>query len=389
MRDVWIRGAAMTRFGRQPERSGRDLAEEAVRTALADAGLETHDVRAAFVGNAAEGLISGQESVRAQVVLRRTGLMGVPMINVDNGCATGSTALHLAWQAVAGGIHDCVLVLGWEKMTHEDRSRSLRALNATADLSDLKEWFGDRSSGQSVFAELFGLFADGCGRDRYSADGLALVTAKNLRNGSLNPCARFTREISAEEILAAPRMAGRLTMPMCARLSDGAACLVLGASGVRSRSRGVRVVASALASGRGDDLRRPTALQRATCEAYEAAGVGIEDMDVLEVHDATAVAELALYEELGLCAAGDSERLLRDGVTCLGGRRPVNPSGGMLARGHPMGATGTAQVVELAWQLQGRCGPRQVPGARLGLAQNMGGWVGCDAAACAIHVLQA
>jgi len=387
MRDVWIRGVSMTRFGKHLERSGRELAEEAVRGALRDADVEAHHIQAAFSGNAAEGLMSGQESIRAQVVLRGTGLMGVPMVNVDNGCATASTALHLGWQAVAGGVHDWVLVLGWEKLCGEDAARPLVALNATTDLTELAEVFGEGPR-RSAFLDLYGAFAGGNGQDRFSRESLALVSVKNHLHGALNPCARYPRTVTLEEVLASRPLVGPLTLLMCSMLSDGAACLVLSSTPPPLGEPGVRIAAAALASGRGDDLRRPTAVQRAAREAAETAGMGLEDMDVLELHDATSVAELALYEEVGLCAGGDAERLLHDRVTWLGGRQPVNPSGGLLARGHPMGATGLAQVLELTLQLQGRCGPRQVPGARLALAENTGGWVGSDAAACCIHVLE-
>jgi acetyl-CoA acetyltransferase len=390
MRDVWIRGVGMTRFGRHLDRSGRELAEEAVRNALRDADLEPHDVQYAVVGNAADGLMSGQESIRAQVVLRRTGLMGVPMVNVENGCATGSTALHVAWQAVASGMHDCVLVLGWEKLCNEDRSIPLRALNASTDLGELAEVFGaEPGPDRSAYADLYASFAAGDGQDRFTREDLALVSVKNHQHGALNPCARYPQPVTVEEVLSSGRKAGTLTTLMCAQLSDGAAALVLSASGVPTGAGpSVRIAASVLASGRGDDLRRPTAVQRAVRQATEEAGVGLEDMDLVELHDGTAVAELGLYEELGICPPGEAERLVRDRVTWLGGRLPVNTSGGLLARGHPMGATGAAQAIELVWQLQGRCGRRQVPAARLGLAHNFGGWVGTDAAACAVHILQ-
>jgi acetyl-CoA acetyltransferase len=389
MRDVWIRGVSMTRFGKHLERTGRELAEEAVRSALRDADIEPHNVQAAFVGNAADGLMSGQESIRAQVALRHTGLMGVPLVNVENGCATASTALHLGWQAVAGGMHDWVLVLGWEKLCSEDRARPLLALNASTDLTELTEVFGgDGGQRQSAFLALYGAFAAGNGEDRFSRESLAMVSVKNHQHGALNPCARYPRTVTQEEVLASRQVSGPLTLLMCSMLSDGAACLLLSASPPAPGEPGVRIAASALASGRGDDLRRPTAVQRAVREAADTAGMGLEDMDVVELHDATSVAELALYEELGLCPRGDAERLVSDRVTWLGGRVPVNTSGGLLARGHPMGATGLAQVVELTLQLQGRCGARQVPGARLGLAENAGGWVGSDAAACCIHVLE-
>ncbi len=187
----------MTRFGKHLERSGRDLAEEAVSTVFQDADLEPHHVQAAFVGNAADGLMSGQESIRAQVVLRRTGLMGVPLVNVENGCATASTALHLGWQAVAGGMHDCVLVLGWEKLCHEDRMRPLIALNASTDLSELAEYWSDgQNRDHSAFVGLYGAFASGSGQDRFSSESLGLVSVKNHEHGALNPCARYPRQVT-------------------------------------------------------------------------------------------------------------------------------------------------------------------------------------------------
>jgi acetyl-CoA acetyltransferase len=389
MRDVWIRGAAMTPFGKHPERSGRELVEEALGAALADAGLQAGDVQAAYVGNAAAGLMSGQESIRAQVVLRRTPLMGVPMVNVENACASSSTALHLGWQAVAGGMHDCVVVIGYEKLYDPDRSKAVHALNASIDLTDLADVFSTSAQERAIFMDLFGAYSDGRGRDRFEPDVLALVSVKSHLNGSLNPCAQYQREVTVEEVLGSRQVAGPLTVLMCAALSDGAACLVLCAPGFRSgRGRGVKIAASVLASGRGDDMRQATAVERAVREAAAAAGAGLEDVDVIELHDATSVAELRLYEEMGLCGEGEAERLVQERVTWLGGKLPVNPSGGMISRGHPMGATGAAQVVELTWQLQGRCAGRQVPAPRLALAQNNGGWVGSDSAVCCVHILQ-
>jgi acetyl-CoA acetyltransferase len=390
MRSVVIRGAAMTPFGKHPERSGRDLVEEALGAALADAGLQVGDVQAAFVGNAASGLMSGQESIRAQVVLRRTGLMGVPMVNVENACASSSTALHLGWQAVRSSMYDCVVVIGYEKLYDADRARAVQALNASIDLTELADLF-NRGAGpeRAIFMDLFGAWSDGRGRDRFDSDVLALVSVKSHLNGSLNPCAQYQQELTVEQVLGSRQVAGPLTVLMCAALSDGAACLVLCAPGFRGgRGRGVKIAASVMVSGRGDDLRQLTAGQRAIRDAETAAGAGVEDVDVIELHDATSIAELALYEELGLCGVGEAGRLVRDRVTWLGGKVPVNPSGGMISRGHPIGATGAAQVVELTWQLQGRCGSRQVPSARLALAQNQGGWVGTDTAACCVHMLQ-
>jgi acetyl-CoA acetyltransferase len=392
---VWIRGAAMTRFGRHLERSARDLVEEAVSEALADAEIEPRDVQAVYVGNAVSGLMSGQESIRGQVVLRRTGLLGVPIVNVENACASSSTALHLGWQAVASGMYDRVAVVGYEKLYDADKAKSFRAFNAAMDLAELEQRFGSGAGqGRSVFMDLYAsFFAEGgdgsITESSIDAEALALVSVKNHHHGALNPFSQYRDEVTVEQVLSSRRVAGPLTLLMCSPLSDGAACLMLTGQGATGgRSGGVRIVASVLTSGRGDDLTRATAVERAAGSACETAGVGPPDLDVVELHDATAIAELHLYEELGLCQPGDAERLVRDRVTWLGGQLPVNPSGGLLSRGHPIGATGAAQIVELTWQLEGRCGERQVADARLALAQNAGGWIGTDAAACAVHVLQ-
>jgi acetyl-CoA acetyltransferase len=372
----------MTRFGKHLDRTARDLVEEAVAGALAAAEIEPSAVEAAFVGNAVAGLMSGQESIRGQVVLRNTGVRAVPIVNVENACASSSTALHLGWQAVSAGVYDPVLVAGFEKLYDEDRTKSLRAFNASMDLDELRERFGaDAGTDRSVFMDLYAETSP----DDVDTEALALVAVKNRHHGSMNELAQFQEQTTVEEVLSSRPVAGPLTVSMCARLCDGAAAVVLGSE--RLGGGRVRIAASALVSGRVDDAEMSPAETRAVGQAYELAGLGPDDLDLVELHDATAVAELELYEKLGLCGPGDAPRLVRDRVTWLGGALPVNASGGLLARGHPIGATGVAQVVELAWQLDGRCGARQVPGARVGLAQNAGGHVGTDAAACAVHVL--
>jgi acetyl-CoA acetyltransferase len=391
MRDVWIRGVGMTRFARHLERGARDLVEEAVTAALRDAEVDPRDVRATYVGNAAAGLTTGQECIRGQVVLRRTPLMGAPIVNVENAEASSSTALHLAWQAVAGGVHDVVAVVGFEKLDHRDRRRSDRAINATMDLEEVADIFGPGAGRErNVHVDVLAASSSSDGRHRFDRELLARVAVKNRRHGSLNPCAYQQREVSVEEVLSSPVVGGALTRLMCAPLSDGAACLVLCAGRFTgARAGGVRMAASVLSSGRGDDMRRRFSVGLTARQAYEMAGVGPDELDLVELYDATAVSELYLYGELGLCREDEVDRFVRDGVTALGGRLPVNPSGGLLSRGQAIGATGVAQVVELAMQLEGRCGPRQVPSARLALAENTGGWLGSDVAACCVHVLQA
>lgn len=391
MRDVWIRGAGMTRFARQVGRGARELVEEAVGAALRDAEVDPRRVRAAYVGNAAAGLMTGQECIRGQVVLRRTPLMGVPILNVENACASSSTALHLGWQAVAGGLYDCVAVVGFEKIDHRDRGKVDLAVNATMDLAEVDEIWGPGAGRErNVYVDVLAAAADEEGRERFDRDLLGLVAVKNRRHGARNPCAHHQEEVTLAQVLDAPVVGGAITRLMCAPMTDGAACLVLCAGGFGgARSGGARIAASVLSSGRGDDMRRRFSVGLAARQAYDMAGVSPAELDVVELYDVTAVSELYLYTELGLCRDAEVERFVRDGVTAVGGRLPVNPSGGLLARGHAIGATGLAQLVELTRQLEGRCGSRQVPGARLALAENTGGWVGSDVAACCIHLLQA
>jgi acetyl-CoA acetyltransferase len=379
----------MTRFGKHPDRSARDLVEEAVAAALQDAELAARSVGAVYVGNALEGAMSGQQAMRAPVVLRRTGLMGVPILCVENAEASGSTALHLAWQSVAYGIHDCVVALGYEKVDHVDRARTRRAVNSCMDLGEAAEMFGADSTAQPGLAmRISGAFSSGDGRLRFEPEPLAMVAVKNRQHGSLNPCAYLQEPVTLEQVRTSRPFTGVLTRLMLPSLSDGAACVVLCSDDFsRGRRPAAAIAASVLRSGRGDDLNVWGMTRRLARRAYEMAGIGPDDVGVAEVHDFSPVSELWAYVQLGFCPDDEPERLVLDGVTWLGGRMPVNPSGGLIARGHPYGATGIAQVVEVAMQLEGRCGPRQVPGARVGLAQSCGGWIGSDFGAEIIHIL--
>jgi acetyl-CoA acetyltransferase len=387
MRTVRIQGGWVTQFGRQADRSARELVEEAVSEALRRAEVGVGDIQAVYVGNSLGGLMTGQEAVRAQVVLRQTGLMGLPMVNVENLCASSSTALHLGWQAVAAGLYDRVAVVGYEKLFGQDQEpgKAYRALAAGMDIGEMAEMhLPERGGPTNPFITLFGAVSNGDGSQRFETRSLAMVALKNREHAALNPLGLHRSAPTLEDILASRQVSGGLTRMMCASLCDGAACIILSGS----RGAGVRITASVLMSGRGDDLSRQGSGVAAPLRAYDTAGVGPEDLDVVEVLDSTATAELLAYSKLGLCQRGEEERLLSSGATRLGGRRPVNPSGGLLGRGHPIGATGVAQVVELADQLRGSCGLRQVPGARVGLAQIEAGWVGSDGAAHTIHILQ-
>src|SRR5712692_4569696 len=403
MQKVRVVGAGMTRFGKYLDRGMRDLAEEAVRNAVQDASLDIQEIQAAYVSNSVAGLITGQEAIRGQVVLRHTGLMGVPIVNVENACASASTAFHLAWMAVASGMYKCVLALGVEKLSDPDKAKSLRAFNSAVDVSELAEIekrLGRSSEGtsdRSLFMDLYLSMLNSGASDSQGAVGgitreqMALVSVKNHYHGSLNPYAQYREEVTLEQVLQSRRVVGPLTVLMCSALGDGAAAVLI-ASDEFARSKGLkgpRVDASVLVSGRRDDRTMAPSIRRASTQAYEMAGMGPEDIDLAEVHDAVAPAEITIYEDLRFCAPGDGPKLLEDRVTWLGGKLPINTSGGLLARGHPIGATGLGQIVEVVWQLQGKAGRRQVENCKVGLTQNGGGHIGFDLAAMAVHLFSA
>jgi acetyl-CoA acetyltransferase len=385
-REVVVAGVGMTRFARQPESTLKELTGEAVAGALQDAQLPLKAVEAAFFANAIGGSITGQEMIAGQVALRALGVEGIPIVNVENACASGSTALHLGWQAVAAGAADCVLCVGVEKMSHPDKRVTFEAIGRAVDVEQILDGEDPDQGSRSYFMDLYA----GQARRRMEASDvsqadLAAVVVKNRAHGALNPRAQFTQAITLEQVLEAREIVWPLTLPMCSPVSDGAAAVLLVARDPSRPTAGreVRIAASVLASGSGGD-----STARASSKAYALAGVGPEDLDLVELHDAAAPAELSIYESLGLAAAGDGARLIRDGSTRLGSALPVNPSGGLLSKGHPIGATGLAQAFEVVTQLRGEAGDRQVDGARWALAQNGGGWIDDDNAAVAIHIFE-
>ncbi|KAA0236270.1 MAG: thiolase family protein [Actinobacteria bacterium] len=402
-----VAGVGMTPFGKHLERGLKSIGAEAVTAALADAGIEGADLDAAYVGNAAAGLVTGQESIRGQVILRSVGLGKLPVVNVENACASASTALHQASAMVSAGLYDCVLALGVEKLYHEDKKKSFGAFSGAVDVEFLQAFMtamqksaqagGAKSASEgagekrSMFMDIYAAVAR-AHMDMYgtTVEQFAAVSAKNSRHGHLNPRAQFREELTVSEVLAAPMIAEPLTRPMCSPIGDGAAAVVL-VSEDRARDLGiskpVRIRSSVLHSGWDHGMDEEDAAGLCVREAYEEAGVGPADLSVVECHDATAPAEVLAYESLGLCSKGEGGKLVEAGDTSLGGRIPVNTSGGLLRKGHPVGATGIAQIVELTEQLQGRSGDRQVEGANVGLAHNGGGTIGTDVAAMCVTIL--
>jgi acetyl-CoA acetyltransferase len=298
------------------------------------------------------------------------------LINIENACASGGSALNLAFEAVAGGRAEVVLVVGAEQLNHKDRARPFNALRGSTDIEEIGESEPDAMASNSILMDYYAGEAQNF-LDRYkaSASDFALVAVKNRKHAAENPLAHLRAPQTVEEVLAARMIVSPLTLPMCSPITDGAAALIVCSEAYGRRLKGdlVELAASTVAAqGKGAD-RSPVI--GASVAAYREAGVGPDDLDLIELHDAAAPAELLQYAEIGICEEGQAHHLLRSGATALGGKLPINVSGGLLSRGHPLGATGCAQVVELYLQLCGRAGKRQVENARIGLAINGGGWL--------------
>ena len=380
---AYIIGSAGTRCGRFPGATVASLAIEALDGALADAGIDTDEVEAIFFSNALSGLLTGQECVRGQVALRHSRYGGIPTVNVENACASGSTALHLACMAIDSGTYETVAVVGSEKMSDPDRGRPLRALAGAADVDQLADAPEDHSVFMDSYAERARRRIE---RDGWKPADFAEVVVKNRRHATHNAGAQFRNGMTVDEVLASRMISEPLTLPMCSPIGDGAAALVVTAI-PRRAAEAIRVRASALSATGGP--APGTVVQRASATAREQSGLAAADVDVIEVHDATASAELEAYEHLGLSAPGEGNRLISEGRTVLGGPLPVNTSGGLISRGHPVGATGVLQIVELVAQLRDRAGKRQIdPAPKLALAQNAGGFVEGDNAVAMITVLE-
>lgn len=378
MTRAMIAGAGIAHFGRFPDKPLTKLGSEAVLSALADCGVPRAAIQAAYVGTQWGGSMIGER------IMRNVGLPSIPVVNVENACSSGSTALHLAVAAVAAGQYELVLVVGADKLSH-----SSGTLPRHAD--DYEGTMG--LSPPALYAMRAGRYMHD---HQVSADDLALVTVKNRRHAVHNEHALFRSEVSVEDVAHSRPVASPLTLLHCCARSDGAAAVIVASPAAAGRfgRKPVRILASYLCSGRYmpgyRDMTRPEISERGAVQAYEIAGLGPQDIDLAEVHDAFSIAEVLYYEALGLCERGAGVDFLRRGETAIGGRIPVNPSGGLMAKGHPPGATGIAQVVESVIQIRGEAGARQIDKARIGLTHCTGGGVsGLDHGACTIHILGA
>jgi acetyl-CoA acetyltransferase len=382
--EVAIAGVGMHQFGRFPDASLKDLARVATLRAIVDAGMGIRDIQAVYSANAMAGLLQGQEQIRGQTVLRDAGIEKVPIVNVENACASGSSAFREAVLSIRAGAYDTVLAVGFEKMYVGDRARSLAALESAADVEVIA---GLGLQFTAIYAMRLRRRLDA---GELEPRHLVEVTVKSHENGSLNPYAQHRKRCTAEEVLASPKIADPLTLLMCSSISDGAAAVVLTRADRLGRNVArVMVRASSAASGFTPVTGREASTSTVCADAaYAEAGIGPEEIGVAEVHDAMAPGELLYYEQLRFCGPGEAADFFDSGATGLRGTKPVNPSGGLSSRGHPVAATGLAQIAELTWQLRGQAEERQVDQPRWALAQNSGGWLEGEPAACNVHIFE-
>lgn len=416
--EVYILGAHTTVFGKHLTSSPKDLTREAYLGAVADAGLEPGAAAAAIgyaaFGNCLMGLW-GQEILQGQtcfIPLVREGLFGdrTPIINVEGGCATGSIALASAFKEIRAGFADVALAIGVEKL-HDptDPARVLRRFSGAMDMLNPEEW-------QEHYAKIGGTlgspFEMGEGRsiamDTYAlqarlhmkqygttVEQIAAGAAKNHTHGSMNPKAQYRFTMTPETVLADRQVNDPFTRAMCAPISDGAAAAIVCSGSYLARqpeevrTRAVRVRGIGLSGGKYRRVDEPSLTRFAAERAYAMAGIDAADVDLAEVHDATAFCEIFQMEMLGFCPPGEGGPYVASGATTLGGERPVNTSGGLVSKGHPLGATGISMCAELVEQLRGEAGERQVEGARIGLAENGGGVIGLEEAVAAVTILEA
>lgn len=412
MSEAYIVGAGMTPLGKHWDLTVKQLAAQAIDRALADAGLARDGIEAAWFCNTRLGVLEGQHNIRGQCVLRAYGFERIPIFNTDNACASSSSGLAQAWAAVRSGMHDVALVVGAEKMNFRDKNREMfeafkgswdrdlaesqmDALLAIGDGMPLPERARQAGGERSVFMDIYAAQARyHMARFGTTEAQIAEVAAKNHWHSQWNDKAQYRTAMTREEVLADKLVSWPMTRAMCAPMSDGACALVVVADRVLDRfdrKRAVRIRGIGVSSGsnRTADEVEKHLTHTAALRAYDVAGLGPTDVSVAELHDATAFAEILQSENCGFAAYGDGGPLVESGATRLGGRLPINVSGGLLSKGHPIGATGAIQIHELVTQLRGEAGARQVAGARIGLAENGGGFYGFEEAACVVTLLEA
>ena len=407
---IYVAGIGMTPFGKHLSLSVKDLTAAAVAAALEDAGCDKALVEAAYFANATQGHMDGQHMIRGQLALRAMGFVGLPVVNVENACASASTAFHLAVNHLRAGAADIVLAIGAEKMFSDDKARTFAAFDGAWDVHEtvanqahlMEMGRGIEPPPGTMSTKPYSVFMDiyaAMGRMHMREFGttqrqFAAVSAKNHMHSVHNPLSQYRDPYTIEQVLAAPPITYPLTLPMCSPVSDGAAAAILCTEAGLKRLRGqagraVRVLGCALqtSSERAPEDLENHLVRKAARKLFERAGIGPEEVSVAEVHDATAIGEILQSELLGLVPLGGGGPAAERGETSIGGRIPINPSGGLESKGHPIGATGLAQIFELVTQLRGEAGLRQVEGARIALAENGGGLAGVEEAVACLTLL--
>ena len=411
MNNVYIAGVGMTPFGKHTGIGVYELIAQAVNAAVKDAGAEIRDIESVYYGTLTHGMLQGQYCVPGPIAMRRMGLQDIPIFTVENACASGSSALHLAAQALRAGSCEIALAVGAEKMNIPDKARMFAVFDSGWDVQSVdanKESLLDLGRGiepppnttstrpYSVFMDVYAAFCrDHMRRWGTTQRQIAAVSAKNHQHSVHNPLSQYRQAYTIDEVLAAPAISYPLTLPMCSPISDGAASVVLCTDeGLRrlglGRSRLVRLRASIVQTGvdRTADQPEDYVSARAARRAYEQAGIDPADVHIAEVHDATAMGELLNAEALMLVARGESGPAAERGEFSIGGRIPINTSGGLESKGHPIGATGLGQVYELVAQLRGEAGARQVANARIAIQENGGGLIGIEEAVSAVNIFE-
>ena len=410
MANVYIIGVGMIRFNKYPDKTVISMAHEAIDLVLKDARLTKEDLDAVFFSNTFWGMFDNQHSIRGEVVMRRMGVGNIPVTNVENACAGGSTALHLAYTGIRAGMYDVAMAIGSEKITNPNKALSLSAYGTCMDVGNFEKHIQNLMEISKTFTVKIpdGQSAPGEGRsifmDAYAMGArwhmsqfnstqqqLAVICAKNHLHGSLNPLSQYQQAMTTEEVLADKMVAYPLTRAMCAPVGDGSAATIICSEKYLKKltaARPVCIRASVLGTGADRDLNAPDIGERLVKQAYNIAGVGPEDISLAELHDATSWGELHQTESMGFCPMGEGGPFAESGATTLGGKKPINTSGGLECKGHPIGASGLSQIHELVMQLRGEGGKRQVEGARIGLAENGGGNIGVEEAAMCIHILE-
>ena len=384
MREVAVLGIGQTKFGKFPDIRGEEMAEEAVGAALKDSGIPPKDIQVAYTARTRDA------STDSQIILMRFGIVGIELFNVQNACAGGSTAVHGLWKDIAYGVYDVGIAIGVEDMNYpkgSKRGHQGKALSPEGD--DL-----DGAMGRTM-PVAFGLLARRL-MDIYGAtrEDFAQVAVKSHKHACLNPYSQFKKEMTIEEVMSSRMISDPITLYECCPISDGAAAVILCSMDVARKytTNPVKIIGSALLSGNysfnQEDLTVTEYNVKTARKAYEMAGVGPEEINVIELHDAFAPEEIIRYEDLGICKRGEGVAMLRSGATALGGRVPVNPSGGLISLGHPLSASGVRVVVDIARQIRGQADKMQVPNAKVGLAHMQGGSVtGLVGGACGIQIL--